>query len=101
MTGRGWLGLPGYLALWHLSALLEPANCGQLLAHLGFDYHAPFVPSRQPPLAPVREKKEEPAKRQTSKAVYSCLVVSKMFLCLLWKQYSSCKHQYYSHRWLG
>jgi len=75
VTGRGWLGLPGYLALWHLSALLEPANCGQLLAHLGFDYHAPFVPSRQPPLAPVREKKEEPAKRQTSKAVYSCLVV--------------------------
>ena len=72
---QNWIGLPGYLALWNLTALLDPAKCGELLAHLGFDYQAPYVPNRQPPLANTKDKKLDIAKRQTSKSVYSCLVV--------------------------
>jgi len=72
---RNWIGLPGYMALWNLTALLDPARCGELLAHLGFDYQAPYVPNRQPPLANTKDKKLDIAKRQTSKTVYSCLVV--------------------------
>ena len=71
---RRWLGLPGYLCLWHLTALLEPARCSALLAHLGFDYHAPALPAPPPPLAATKERRAEAAK-SSPKAVYSCLVV--------------------------
>jgi len=74
-NSKNWIGLPGYLAMWNLTALLDPVKCGELLAHLGFDYHAPYVPNRQPPLATTKDKKLDLAKRQTSKSVYSCLVV--------------------------
>jgi len=71
---RRWLGLPGYLCLWHLTALLEPTRCSALLAHLGFDYHAPALPAPPPPLAATKERRAEAAK-SSPKAVYSCLVV--------------------------
>jgi len=75
MSEHGWIGLPGYVALWHLSALTKPERCSQLLAYLGYDYHAPSVSNKPPPLAITKDKKVDLAKRQTSKSVYSCLVV--------------------------
>lgn len=72
---QNWLGLPGYLALWHLTALLEPAHCSALLAHLGYDYHAPALPSRPPPLLATKDRTLEASSKQTTKTVYSCLVV--------------------------
>ena len=74
-TDRGWLGLPGYVALWHLTALMSPAQCCDLLARLGYDYHAPAVANKPAPLQSTRERSVDLAKRQTSKSVYSCLVV--------------------------
>ena len=67
--------MPGYLALWHLKALLEPHHCSSLLAHLGYDYHAPALPARPPPLVATKDRKLEASSKQTSKTVYSCLVV--------------------------
>ena len=49
---RRWLGLPGNLCLWHLTALPEPDRCSAVLAHLGYDYYAPALPA--PPAAPRR-----------------------------------------------
>lgn len=73
---QNWVGLPGYLALWHLTALLTPAHCSALLAHLGYDYHTPALPSRPPPLLPTKDRRQEASSRHTSsKSVYSCLVV--------------------------
>jgi len=72
---KNWVGLPGYLALWHLKTLLEPHHCSQLLAHLGYDYHAPALPARPPPLVATKDRKLEASSKQTSKTVYSCLVV--------------------------
>ena len=54
---KNWVGLPGYLALWHLKTLLEPHHCSQLLAHLGYDYHAPALPARPPPLVATKDRK--------------------------------------------
>jgi Ras family protein T1 len=72
---KNWVGLPGFLALWNLTALLEPAQCSALLAHLGYDYHAPALPAPPPPLAATRDKRQEASTKQTNKSVYSCLVV--------------------------
>jgi len=74
-TNKNWLGLAGYLALWHLTALLDPDKCSALLAHLGYDYHAPALPFRPPPLSATKDRKHEGSKTQTNKSVYSCLVV--------------------------
>jgi len=76
-TSKNWIGLPGYLALWHLTALLDPSHCCELLAHLGFAYHAPALQSASPPpLLPTKDRLHEPpATRQTNRSVYSCLVV--------------------------
>ena len=54
---KNWVGLPGYLALWHLKTLLEPHHCSSLLAHLGYDYHAPALPARPPPLVATKDRK--------------------------------------------
>lgn len=75
MSDRGWIGLPGYVALWHLTALTTPEKCCELLAYLGYDYHAPSVTNKPAPIATTKDKKIDLAKRQTSKSVYSCLVV--------------------------
>ncbi|XP_023323045.1 mitochondrial Rho GTPase-like [Eurytemora carolleeae] len=93
-TERGWIGLPGYVALWHLTALTSPEKCCQLLAYLGYDYHSPSTPLTYPTFTKslvsmsidyffsgmqhihvLKDKKSDVAKRQTSKSVYSCLVV--------------------------
>jgi len=71
----GWIGRSGYLALWHLEALLNPEKCRQTLAYLGYDYLSPAVASKPAPLAISKEKQADVAKRQSSKSVYSCLVV--------------------------
>lgn len=75
ITERGYIGLAGYLALWHLTANQEPKKCGELLAYLGYDYYGPSVANKPPPLVSSKDKKMDLAKRQTSKSVYSCLVV--------------------------
>ena len=64
-----------FQAWWHLVSLTQPERCAELLAHLGFDYLCQHLPYRQQPLLPCKDKKSELAKRQTSKTVYSCLVV--------------------------
>ena len=47
-----------------------------MLAHLGYDYHTPALPSRPPPLLPTKDRRQEASSRHTSsKSVYSCLVV--------------------------
>jgi len=75
-NNKNWIGLPGYLALWHLTALLDPAQCCSLLAHLGYNYHAPALPYSPPPLVATKDRRlETGASKQTSKTVYSCLVV--------------------------
>jgi len=74
-TDLNWVGLPGFVALWHLSALTTPEKCCETLAYLGYDYLSPSVANKPPPLAITKDKKVDLAKRQTSKSVYSCLVV--------------------------
>lgn len=75
VTQRGFIGLPGYLALWNLSALVDPSRCSELLAHLGYDYYSPGGQNSPAPLDTTRDKKLDLAKKQTSRSVYSCLVV--------------------------
>jgi len=77
-NNRNWIGLPGFMALWHLTAFLDPDKCAALLAHLGFDYHCPATHGGKPvPLASTKDltRQRELAKHQTSKQTYSCLVV--------------------------
>eukprot|EP00088_Acartia_fossae_P034330 TRINITY_DN35243_c0_g1_i2.p1 TRINITY_DN35243_c0_g1~~TRINITY_DN35243_c0_g1_i2.p1 ORF type:complete len:508 (-),score=61.70 TRINITY_DN35243_c0_g1_i2:215-1657(-) len=72
----GWIGRPGYIALWHLKALLNPEKCRQTLAYLGYDYLSPAVASKPSPLALTKDKPGDMAKQhQSSKSVYSCLVI--------------------------
>jgi len=47
----GWIGRHGYVALWHLQALINPEKCRQTLAYLGYDYLSPAVASKPSPLA--------------------------------------------------
>jgi len=77
LTNKKLLGQPGYLCWWHMAALLEPDRCCELLAHLGYDYMSPQLPARQPAISRLntRDTKSELARRQTTKTVYSCLVV--------------------------
>merc|ERR1719397_2223213 len=69
------IGLSSFLAWWHLLSLGQPEKCAELLAHLGYDYLSHHLPYKQQPLLPCKDKKSDLAKRQTSKTVYSCLVV--------------------------
>jgi Ras family protein T1 len=71
----GWIGRHGYIALWHLQALINPEKCRQTLAYLGYDYLSPAVASKPSPLALSKGKQGDMAKNQSSKSVYSCLVI--------------------------
>ena len=75
LSSNKMVGLAGYLAWWNLVSLTQPERCAELLAHLGFDYLSQHLPYKQQPLLLCKDKKSDLAKRQTSKTVYSCLVV--------------------------
>ena len=75
LSSSKMVGLAGYLAWWNLISLTQPERCAELLAHLGFDYLSQHLPYKQQPLLLCKDKKSDLAKRQTSKTVYSCLVV--------------------------
>ena len=71
---RGWLSLPGYLALWTLGTLLDTQKTLEYLAYLGYAYHS-GEESQTGALQVTRDKRVDLAKKQTSRNVYRCHVI--------------------------